>query len=172
VLAALFFALYRPLILVRGGNSDEQTEQISTGERIILTEAAFTAIQCNPLLGVGAGNFPWFASYYFYFETEIDHRGDNVHSVLLTVQAELGLVGTALFGAVVIGAFWILRCNSDVDQRFMIGIFVALLVIGQFDHYPWTLFAYKVFWLALLGFALQSAQPKLPPESEVLKMDA
>jgi hypothetical protein len=159
LLAGLFFALYRPLILVRGGTGDEQTEQISTGERIILTEAAFTAIQRNPVFGVGAGNFPWFASYYFYYETDIDHRGDNVHNVLLTIQAELGVVGTILFGTTVIGAFLIIRRHSDIDQRFMIAIFVALLVIGQFDHYPWTLFAYKVFWLALLGFALQTAKP-------------
>jgi hypothetical protein len=169
MLAGLFFVLYRPLILVRGGTSNEQTEQISTGERIILTEAAFTAIQRNPLLGVGAGNFPWYASYYFYFETDIEHRGDNVHNVLLTIQSEIGLVGTILFGMIVIGAFWMLRHNADVDQRFMASIFVALLVIGQFDHYPWTLFAYKVFWLALLGFALQQTKP--PLETEVVKMN-
>jgi O-antigen ligase len=74
----------------------------------------------NPVLGVGAGNSPWLIGRYqphgvqgkLFGERMYQERnwtGTAVHSLYFELLAENGLVGYALFGAVVYGHFMLLR---------------------------------------------------------------
>jgi O-antigen ligase len=137
MLGLLFFARYQPLILVRAGVGQERLETRSIQDRQIYNDIALVAIQEHPALGVGSGNFPWFASHYLFYRTDSDRRGDNVHNIYLTVTSELGLIGITLFLVLVLGGLWLGR-SADLTHGALGGGVIALLVIGFVDHYPVT----------------------------------
>jgi O-antigen ligase len=155
IVGAVFVGRYHPLLLTRAGVGSERLEQQSIAERVIFNNVAFVAIERYPLQGVGAGNFPWFSSYYLFYETDIDHRGENVHNVFLLVTAELGVIGLLLMVAVVLSAIGRALPRSgdalaDWYRAVFLGGAVALIVIGLFDHYPWSLLGMQVLWWGLL----------------------
>ena len=153
----LFLFTYSGLLATRSGGGDALTEYQSVAERALLTEAALEAVKEYPIVGVGAGNFGWYSSYYFFYRTEFDLKGNNVHNIYLMVTAELGYIGLGLFlGIVLIGMQQLLKQLWQTDQwrwerlGFLAGI-VALLMIGIIDHYPVTLLPMQVLWLTLLA---------------------
>jgi len=148
-LGGAFFALYGPLILARAGVGTEATEVRSVADRTVYTEVALTAIQEHPLFGVGSGNFPWYASHYFFYRTDSERRGENVHNIYLTIQAELGIIGTVLFFAALIAG--IRRYKRQLATTTLLGAVFALLTIGIFDHYPVTIFNFQVLFWGLIG---------------------
>jgi hypothetical protein len=153
---ALFAALYWPFVLARAGAGDETTEQRSVADRVVYTQFALRAVTEYPLAGVGSGNFPWRASYYLMF-VDFDLRGDNVHNVYLSAWAELGTVGLALLTLALAAGTWAavraLRVDSDPARAALFAGFVALAVIGLFDHYPWTMLHFQAAWWGLLALA-------------------
>jgi O-antigen ligase len=160
---AVFFVQFRPLLAARAGSGTESVELRSVSDRLVFTSFAYRAISEAPLLGVGAGNFPWRASYYL-LETDFDLRGDNVHHVLLSAFAELGVVGYGLVAiALVLGVETALRAmkasaragaGDDWGARVgLLGAVLALVVVGLFDHYPWTMMHFGVAWWGTLAVA-------------------
>lgn len=154
VLAAGVFALlYRPFLAARAGIGDESIELRSVSDRNVYASFAFRAISESPLLGVGMGNFPWRASYYLQFTT-FDLRGEPVHHVLLLAWSELGLVGLGLtLIALITGTEAVRRYGYETEQVVLFGGFIALTIIGLFDHYPWTLLQFQAAWWGLLAAA-------------------
>jgi O-antigen ligase len=153
-----FALLYRPLLGARAGEGTENVELRSVSDRAVYTHFGLAAAGENFLVGVGIGNFPWRASYYLY-ETDFDLRGDNVHHVLLSAWAELGVVGFVLVvGALVCGVEVALRAiKHEADGReraCLLAGTLALGIIGLFDHYPWTMLHMQVAWWGLLAAAL------------------
>ena len=156
----VFLLTYRPLIASRVGASEESIEMRSVADRIVFVEIALDAINTSPYIGIGAGNFPWYASHYLHFKTDYDLRGDNVHQVMLGIWSEYGLVGlillsinilTAIFGT--IRNIW--RDESERPERIAIlGAIIALLAVGLFDHYPWTFIHIQVLWFTLMAVGL------------------
>ncbi len=109
MVGGVFAVNYSHLIIARTGAGTEGVEVRSLSERLVFTLYGYRAATENLWLGVGAGNFPWRASYYLV-ETDYDLRGDNVHHVYLSALAETGLVGLALLTvAVVLGVEGVLR---------------------------------------------------------------
>ncbi len=151
---------YRPLLEARAGEGEELVELRSVSDRIVFTDLALRSIAERPILGVGIGNFPWRTSYYLA-ETSFDLRGDNVHNVLLSAAAELGMVGLLLLLAAIFCGVMVvikgLRAPPD-DQRAarlaFLAVFVALLGAGFFDHYPWTQIHFQVAWWGSLAAAM------------------
>ncbi len=168
VLAGLLFLwLYHPFVLARAGTGLENTEMRSIADRIVYTNIAWDAIQKQPITGVGAGNFPWYASYYLFYNTDYDLKGDNVHNVALMVWSELGMIGLSLFLLMVL--FGILATIQNIKRSdytptriALLGVVIAFIVIGVFDHYPVTLIHGQVMWLGVL--ALGVAPVKNVPE--------
>ncbi len=149
ILGICFILLYYHLLLPRLGASTEAIEQRSIDDRSILIDAALDAIQHNLLLGVGAGNFDWYAAYYF-FDLGLDRKGENVHNVYLLVQAELGFVGLAIFLSFLF--YSVRKCIQTPDKfRYICGSGgIALAVIALVDHYPFTLLHFQTLWFSLL----------------------
>ncbi|MBC8098460.1 MAG: O-antigen ligase family protein [Armatimonadetes bacterium] len=155
-----FFILYRPLLLARAGVGAEDIEVFSVGERALLLQTAARAISESPILGVGAGSFPWRASYYFFFD-DVPIRGNNVHHVLMSVWAELGIVGLGLFvAATVLGVeavFKHIRANdsASTERGVLLAGFIALGIIGLVDHYPYSMIQMQTLWWGILAVAMR-----------------
>lgn len=160
LVGVIFLLMYRPLIASRVGAGEESIEMRSVADRIVFTEIAIDAIQTSPYIGMGAGNFPWYASDYLYRRTDYDLRGDNVHQVYLGIWSEYGLVGIILLGVT-----WLCALSGTVrniwntaDERSsriaILGAMLAFMAIGLFDHYPWTLIHTQIIWFTLMAAGL------------------
>lgn len=154
-----FVVGYAQLLAARVGEGQESVELRSVSDRLVFMDFAFRSIRERPIFGVGIGNFPWRTSYYLV-ETDFDLRGDNVHNVLLSVTAELGIIGLVLvLMAIVCGAIAAIKgLRGGVDDHparlALFAIFVALLAVGVLDHYPWTQIHFQVAWWGCLAAAL------------------
>jgi len=164
VVGILFFISYRPFLAARVGVGEEQEsiELRSISDRLVFTDFALRSIRERPILGVGIGNFPWRASY-FIVGTHYDLRGDNVHHVLLSAWAELGTVGLllVLLALMCAGLGMVQRLRDHTATRedraavvALVAIFSALIAVGFFDHYPWTMIQFQVAWWGLMGAVL------------------
>ena len=156
----IFLLMYRPLISSRVGASEESIEMRSVADRIVFVEIALDAINTSPYIGIGAGNFPWYASHYLFYKTDYDLRGDNVHQVVLGIWSEYGLVGLVLISINILTAIIgtmrnIWRYKQERPERIAIlGASIALLAVGLFDHYPWTLIHIQILWFILMAVGL------------------
>jgi len=159
VVGVLFVANYGSFIRARAGITTESIELRSVSDRFVFIQFAERAIQENPIIGVGIGNFPWRTSYYLVEPAfaNFDLIGDNVHHVFLSAWAELGLIGLLLMtGTLFIGVeatLRSLRARPDPARIAMLAGFVALTAIGLLDHYPWSLPHTQVAWWGLLAVA-------------------
>jgi O-antigen ligase len=164
--AILFAFTYQPFLNARVSINGENTEMRSISDRVVFTRIAFEAVQQAPVQGIGAGNFPWYASYYLFYRTDYDLRGTNVHQVGLTVLAELGIVGIALFGLVlssgVLLALFSQGSAAHQEKAVCLALVIAYGVIGLVDHYPYTLFHTFVVWMSALALAISAADSKIP----------
>ncbi len=159
-----FVTAYKPLLEARAGEGEVSVELRSVSDRLVFMDFAVRSIKERPILGVGIGNFPWRTSYYLA-DTFYDLRGDNVHQVLLSAAAELGIVGLALLitalGCGLIGAFGAMR-RAEGDERAarmaLFAIVAALIAIGFLDHYPWTQLQFQAAWWGCLAAALPAPE--------------
>jgi O-antigen ligase len=155
-----FFLVYRPLLFARAGVGLESTELYSAAERAVLSQTAARAITENMLVGVGAGNFPWRASYYLFYDNS-PVRGNYVHNTLLAAWAELGLIGFTLFViAIILGIEAVFqqirRGEGDAAGRSALAAgFIALVVAGLFEHYPYSLLQMQTLFWGILAAAMQ-----------------
>ena len=160
IIGATFLLMYRPLIASRVGAGEESIEMRSVADRIVFTEIALDAINTSPYIGIGAGNFPWYASHYLYYKTDYDLRGNNVHHVGLGIWSEYGLVGLILLSINILTAIvGTMRNIWENDQQrperiAILGASIALLAVGLFDHYPWTLIHSQILWFTLMAAGL------------------
>lgn len=153
LVAGLFALLYYPFLASRAGVGSESIELRSVSDRSIYAAFAVRAIGERPVTGVGMGNFPWRASYYLQF-TSFDLQGEPVHQVFLLAWAELGLVGLILtILALMLGIEAALRREVDPSRTALLAGVVALIVVGLFDHYPWTLPQFQAAWWGMLAAA-------------------
>jgi O-antigen ligase len=160
IMGVIFLLMYRPMIASRVGTSEESIEMRSVADRIVFVEIALDAINTSPYIGIGAGNFPWYASHYLFHKTDYDLRGDNVHQVVLGIWSEYGLVGITIIGinilVAIIGTIRnIWQYEQERPERIAIlGASIALLAVGLFDHYPWTLIHSQILWFTLMATGL------------------
>ncbi len=161
VLGVVFVVAFRPLLFARVGVGAESTEVRSIADRVVYNNVAVVAIREHPVLGVGAGNFPWYAAHYLFHVAESEYRGDYVHNIYLIVQSEFGIVGSVVFGSAVIGALGVsvrrLHQQPSIERAALLCGVIGLLVVGLFDHYPWTLFPSQILLWTLLGLSLPPA---------------
>lgn len=142
-LGLLSLLLVAPLIMTRI-SANERLERISIDERGLAAYQATELAQRHYAAGVGIGNMPIAA--YKELRPHLDaYTYQPAHNIPLLVAAELGFFGfMMLIGA----AFaWI----GDARRMFrraerplirMIAVLpVVLLIVGFFDHYPFTQFA-------------------------------
>lgn len=151
-MGAIFVGLYHPFLLARTGVRDEYVESRAINERAIHLSIAYRAFEQSPVLGVGIGNFAWYATYYLRYALRVDMKGDNIHNVYLLALTELGIIGLLLLVAGLFAS--INHIPADPHQLALWGAVVALAVVGLFDHYTWSMLAYGGLWWGLMGAVL------------------
>jgi len=159
ILGLTFATAYHPFLLARAGNGDETTEQYSLGERAMLNAAAVNGIQDAPILGLGAGNIPWYSARWLYVR-DSPIQGNFPHNAALTVWSELGLVGLLLWagaiGSGIIAAFGVLKQKppDSVFRAALISGFVALMAAGLVEYYSVTIIHFMAGGWGLIAVAL------------------
>jgi O-antigen ligase len=151
-MAVIFVGLYHPFLFARAGMSDEYVESRAINERAIHLSIAYAAFEKSPALGVGIGNFAWYATYYLRYTLRVDMKGDNIHNVYLLALTELGIIGLMLLLAGLFAS--ISHIPADPHRLALWGAVVALAVVGLFDHYTWSMLAYGGLWWGLMGVVL------------------
>lgn len=118
-------------------------------ERVVLNNSAVDVIKDNPQ-GVGVRHFAL-------------HTGgdDPVHNVFLLIASEIGIIGVALFIAVLLWFFW--RVATVAQKRMLtpehllwVAVMLCIVALSLIDHFFFTLqHGIMIFWL-FLGLAIRS----------------
>lgn len=168
--AAVFFMAI-PAEYKKEIQSISDTEDGTRVERFYSWERGWEMFLDNPVLGVGAGNFPWRFSEYELKSDDYDgtsrlHGGRAAHSLYFTLLPEMGLAGTIVFLLLLIQYFRRLikktppaKIEPDSDQlRFfdamrralqvsMVGYLVTAVFISVL-YYPqmWYLIGFSMIY--------------------------
>lgn len=138
-IGAIFLFAFQSFIFPRA--------QISLGEpavtqRISYNDIGFYLIK-NNLLGVGIGNQVLYSvKSEVYKNAGMDQvwQWQPIHNIYLLMATEIGVVGLAAFlifiFSILISGFLVVSRSSSVVLPVML---LALLLLGLFDHYLWTL---------------------------------
>jgi hypothetical protein len=132
----------------------------SVVQREILTEAAIKMISTHPLLGVGLGNFlPILATVSSPLSMTLYLQ--PVHNIFLLITAETGFVGLAvlcfLLGVIFYRLFSRIKKQKNLRESFaLITILMATLLLGQLDHYLFTLQQGQLLSAIVIGGSLKA----------------
>lgn len=133
-----------------------------TSGRSRLVKVTLEAARERPVVGVGVGGQPRASS-------EISHNGspsrNASHTAPLTVLAELGAVGFALYLWLGVAAVWALYLVTRRDRTFGIGLAATLLVLFVHSLLYAGFFEDPLTWGVLgLAAAVLAAEPALQTE--------
>lgn len=148
-LAALAFSPVGPTIGERFsvlGPDANPLERGSIENRLALDASAFAEIRDHLPEGVGAANYGPAALAGGYQEG----WGEPAPNLVLLIAAELGAAGLVVLAAVGLGVVATIRAR--VPPPAVSAAFLALVVLGMFDHYTWTMPLGRV--VAWIPFAL------------------
>lgn len=181
----MFSGAIAPLVLPPGyieemrsiGDVEDGTRQ----NRIYFWKLGWIMYKANPVLGVGAGNYPWtVADYERKLPPEKLFRnrysgGRYAHSLYFTLLPELGTAGVVVFGALLIftlRAGWSLRRSArdlkGVDEpRSIIHLRLGTAIIASLAAFAVTaafisVLYYPCFW-NLAGIAAAAGALAVPP---------
>ncbi len=147
--------------------------------RLDLWTIALRMIKARPINGVGTGQFP-ISSAHYLLQPGLITRGDLIlstpkvaHNTYLNIIAETGVIGGALFIAVVVACIWcnwlaIKRFERDRDERLELLARGLLVASGGFfataffisDEYT------KLLWILLSLGPVMLAVARLPYDRE------
>ena len=146
------------------GQMDTRSEVSFRGRASEMLSALYMFMD-HPVLGVGVNNYPEYYQYYarqFGLDTRAEAR--EPHNLFLQVAAETGLLGSMIFGAILVFCFLAIqqarkgfRNLQDKNTYDLIGAFssglIGYLAASMFIHgaYP------RYLWL-LVGIALALPQ--------------
>ncbi|MBI4250086.1 O-antigen ligase family protein [Candidatus Uhrbacteria bacterium] len=143
------------------GNARLETRSVN--ERLTSIGDAISIIQSNPF-GIGIGN-------YVPYRMQQDRQAGSlrphyeyqpIHSHLLLILAEVGIVGFAAIMVFFFAVFFVTRQRvlaAEYQPAFLaliIDIGVFLFVSGLFDHAYWTIPSAIILWWFCIGLLLRS----------------
>jgi len=140
VAALLSFPVYKmiPEQYITEMSTISDTEDGTRQARVYFWEIAWDMFLHNPILGVGANNYPWNVAKYQMMRPDFDLDtvallgGRPAHSLYFTLIPELGLVGIALFllilRQIAIKLRYVYRATVNTDAHEMALFAKALLV--------------------------------------------
>ncbi len=148
LLPMIVLTLLFPSLIQTRLSPDARLEEKSLEERQTYTDQSFDLLQDHWATGVGIGNYTAvLQKQQDPNEPQPGHMFQPVHNIYLLIFTEIGIFG--LF-AWVLFVLSLIRSISWRDSWSFIGgsIIIALLIIGVFDHYLWSLhFGILLFWV-------------------------
>ncbi|MBI5621786.1 O-antigen ligase family protein [Candidatus Falkowbacteria bacterium] len=143
LLSAIFWQPISSRVLSQG-RLDSQSYQ----SHVDLTAQSFTVLKSHWLSGVGLGNYT-VAAYRELDSSRPVWAYQPVHNVFLLVWAELGIVGLALY---VLGMGYVV-CGRRGGLVGKVAL-IALLLLGLFDHFLWSLYFGVMLWWVVMSLAV------------------
>jgi O-antigen ligase len=167
VVVALAFVLLAPAGLHFGLKGEKGSAANATSGRTTLVEGGLELFAKRPLEGYGSGSFE--TEYKRHGVTDAANATSASHTIPVTVAAEQGLVGLALYAALLVSAFAVLFGGAGRSPaRIAIAACFAALVLHTWtyadfleDPFTWTLLAVGVA-LARAGRADELASRPAP----------
>lgn len=155
-LVALVAGSQYPALLSRVETSTNTIEQESVTSRLDQWQQFKTIYHRHPVAGVGIGQYALYlekqdtSDIGWHYDSAIPGWAYNlshhvwdyqpVHNLFLLVLAELGWVGEGLLALLLLGALWVAGGTAKNLVNFTaLASFLAVLSLGLFDHYLWTL---------------------------------
>ncbi len=155
VLAAIVFMIFNasaiqrsPEVRVLGSRLSTigQARATSDNERLLIWQKTPSIIAAHPFLGVGAGNFPA-VSQQFGITGPDGLPFEHAHDIFLTIGAELGLLGLALFALFLVmvaapAVHSVLHERAGPNFPYTLALsasLVGILACGIIDYPPGTL---------------------------------
>lgn len=89
---------------IQSSFTEEEMQTGTGGDRLYIWGIGFEMFLANPIIGVGQGNFPWTFEEYEAGRTHMERSraGRAAHSLYFTLMPEMGLVGVAIYLAMII----------------------------------------------------------------------
>jgi O-antigen ligase len=135
----------------------------------------------RPMMGWGAGHFPFYQGKFTQMGTEIDSTGtgtrvslaEQAHNFYLQTAAELGIVGLGLMGAVLV-CFWISawrkvpQMEAGIRRTLLMASAAASVgfAVDAFGSPSWHYAQNSMFMWLLLGVGTSCLRPRLRSEFE------
>ena len=170
ILIVLSFAFSQRQAILSRFNLEQPIESLSIESRQQQFDSFKTVFVKYPILGVGAGQY---VPYLYKISQETEgwsYRSDfsgwlysptgqtgdyePIHNIFLLVLSELGIVGFLIFISLFIGVFIEIikfRKKLFILSRSLTAAWVAIFVLGLFDHYIWTLQQGKLLMFTILA---------------------
>jgi O-antigen ligase len=139
------FARFNPALRVEAISIEERASQYQTFPSVFAL---------NPLTGVGPG------AYVFALERiskgQPSWSYQPMHNVFLLILAELGTVGFGAFGYFLfeIGRV-VFAYRKTTGGIFAVSFFMALLILGSFDHYLFSLWPGLALLVLVLALCMR-----------------
>jgi len=154
----IFYSVLCCLLFVLGAifySALHLSAEEAISQRIRLAQTSIEMIKQNPLAGVGLNNFVVRLSEYWPIEAV--RFLQPVHNIFLLVAAETGLIGLLIF-------LWFLYLTfkrlityhllrSSKLRLSLITSLTAILLLGLFDHYFFTLQQTQLLFTIVLGLS-------------------
>lgn len=150
VLAGGIFLALSPRTFERLQTMGTMNSEQSVTERFLMWRSAINAIEDNPLLGVGFGNYEaQYREKYILDEAKERSQG-HAHNVYLQFWAETGLPGVilfcALFGYIL---YWSWRRAKNFYGLIIFSATLGLMLYGLTDYTFASFSAMRVYWLLM-----------------------
>ena len=136
-------------------------------DRLNLADAALRAIESKPAFGIGWRNFTKVGPEYFRLLPDIPQTGTtiDVHNAVLSIGAELGLVGVILWVSVVCttifaAMFWRPPPELELWRIALVAMGVQWAVVAMFTPFAYTFSMFFMFTFAGIVAAPRFVQPR------------
>jgi O-antigen ligase len=144
------------------GLSSSKSADSATSGRATLVRHGLSLFADRPLQGYGPGSFP--LEYRRHNHASTENATSASHTIAITVAAEQGIVGLALYVALVVAAFWRLFAGARASPaRIALAACFAALVLHTMTYADFL--EDPVTW-TLLGIGSALAMAGLPTAAE------
>jgi len=168
------------LLLLQGGTDAERVKSLTSGvtllgQRSFLIRAGWEMWKDSPLIGVGSGNYQNSLIMSYLWVVPSWAQVSLSHTSLVSILAELGIVGMALFvfvaGRIAIAIVSAYHATEDRYNRLMIGWCAAALIgilfqsqsEGRLLDEPYLWLFLGIFVALETGLAVRSPAPAAVP---------
>lgn len=148
-IVGIFLAGFPYQLLTTRLDPTARLEKWSLEQRLTSFNQAKEMFKQQPILGVGLGNYTKIIK-----DKITDAPGwyyQPVHSWYWLALTELGVIGFLLFAFLIVN----LWRRTDVISRSLI---IALLILGLFDHYLWSLYFGVMLWWLIWSVSLDQKE--------------
>lgn len=150
LLVVIFFISTNYQLFLNRVDGQSRLEIMSNQQRTTSLIEAKSIISNNLLIGVGIGNYTTYSYWLNHFHPAWEYQ--PVHNLYLLIWSEIGLCGLLLIIALLFITIKNLWPLNTVEQKIKFSLAMALLTIGLFDHYWWSLYSGMMLWWLAWGW--------------------